>query len=222
LYDQKLKMFKINAPIASAGHDIGRSTIFTPGWLENESVWLHMEYKYLLELLRNGLAEEFFNSAKTALIPFLDPAMYGRSIFENSSFLVSSAHPEEAIHGQGFVARLSGATAEFISMWLAITSGLTPFSLENGELRLTLRPLIPGDFFTDKNTFTFRFLQTCTVVYHNESRKDSFGPQGVKACSYRIKYGDGAAEEINGAFKKGAAAAAVRDGKAVQIDVTLA
>ena len=29
------------------------------GWLENESIWLHMEYKYLLELIRNGMYEAF-------------------------------------------------------------------------------------------------------------------------------------------------------------------
>ena len=27
--------------------------------LKNESIWLHMEYKYLLELLKNGLYAEF-------------------------------------------------------------------------------------------------------------------------------------------------------------------
>lgn len=37
---------------------------FTPGWLENESIWLHMEYKYLLELIRNGMYEEFFFHCK--------------------------------------------------------------------------------------------------------------------------------------------------------------
>ncbi|MCL2880178.1 MAG: hypothetical protein FWF29_08045, partial [Treponema sp.] len=92
LYDKKLDMIKVNAPLAGAGRDIGRITVFTSGWLENESVWLHMEYKYLLELLRNGMAKEFFGIAKTALVPFFNPAVYGRSIYENSSFIVSSAH----------------------------------------------------------------------------------------------------------------------------------
>ena len=31
---------------------IGRMMAFVPGWLENQSVWLHMSYKYYLELLR--------------------------------------------------------------------------------------------------------------------------------------------------------------------------
>jgi len=222
LYDQKLRMIKVNAPIASAGQDIGRITVFTRGWLENESIWLHMEYKYLLELLRNGLAQEFFSIAKTALIPFIDPNMYGRSIFENSSFLASSAHPDESLHGQGFTARLSGATAEFISMWIAMTSGLKPFSMHDGELRLRLNPCLPADFFTAANTFTFNFLNGCEVVYHNESRADTFGAQGARANEYRITYAGGGAETIKGNYIQGKSALAVREGKVLRIDVSLA
>ena len=221
LYDQKLRMFKTNASLADAGHDIGRITVFTAGWLENESIWLHMEYKYLLELLRNDLAQEFFNIAETALIPFLDPSVYGRSIFENSSFLASSAHPEQEVHGRGFVARLSGATAEFISMWIAITSGLKPFSLSDGELCFTLKPSLRADFFTGAGTFTFNLMGGCTVVYHNTSRKDTFGPQGACVQSYRITHDDGAEEEIAGSFIHGVKAHAIRDGKVKRIDVIL-
>jgi hypothetical protein len=221
LYDQKLQMIKVNAPIANAGQDIGRITVFTRGWLENESIWLHMEYKYLLELLRNGLAKEFFNIAKTALVPFFDPNVYGRSIFENSSFIASSAHPNEALHGQGFVARLSGATAEFISIWIAMTSGLKPFSLRGGELCLSLQPCLSADFFTGENTFTFCFLGCCETVYHNESRADTFGPRGVKTRSYHLTYGDGRVEAISGPFIQGKSALAVREGKVTRIDVSL-
>jgi len=221
LYDNKLDMIKVNAPIVAAGQDIGRITVFTPGWLENESIWLHMEYKYLLELLRNGLAKEFFAIARTTLVPFFDPGVYGRSILENVSFIASSAHPDESLHGQGFVARLSGATAEFISMWIAMTSGLNPFSLNDGELCLALRPTLPADFFTDNKTFGFNFLGATKVVYHNESCKDTFGPQGAKVLSYRITFGDGTTREIVGSSVCGNDAYAVRDGKAKHMDVIL-
>ncbi len=60
LFDQELKMYKVNASLADQPHDIGRARAFVPGWLENESIWLHMEYKYLLEVLRAGLYEEFY------------------------------------------------------------------------------------------------------------------------------------------------------------------
>lgn len=222
LYDSKLDMIKVNAPIASAGQDIGRITVFTPGWLENESIWLHMEYKYLLELLRNNMAREFYSLAKTALVPFFDPAVYGRGVCENSSFIASSAHPDKTIHGQGFVARLSGATAEFISMWIALTSGLKPFYMSNGSLCLALNPSLPGNFFTDTGTFAFNFLGTCRVVYRNDAHKDTFGADGAQVKLYRITYCDGAVEEIPGKYVTGKSALAIREGKAKNMDVYLA
>ena len=47
--------------------EIGRSRVFTPGWLENESIWLHMEYKYLIELIKGGLVKEYYDEIKTVL-----------------------------------------------------------------------------------------------------------------------------------------------------------
>ena len=96
LYDRKLRMYKTNGPLDACSHEIGRLRAFTPGWLENESVFLHMAYKYLLEVLRAGLHEEFFAEMRGGLVPFVDPAVYGRSPLENSSFIVSSAHPDES------------------------------------------------------------------------------------------------------------------------------
>lgn len=54
-----------------------------------------------------------FEDLKNALPPFMDPSVYGRSTLENSSFIASSVNPDESMHGRGFVARLSGTTAEF-------------------------------------------------------------------------------------------------------------
>jgi hypothetical protein len=59
LYDRKLGMYKTNASLAACSPEIGRLRAFTPGWLENESVFLHMAYKYLLAELRAGLRDEF-------------------------------------------------------------------------------------------------------------------------------------------------------------------
>ncbi len=176
LYDRKLKMYKVCAPLEALSIDVGRARAFTPGWLENESIWLHMEYKYLLEVLRAGLYKEFFEDFKTALIPFLDPKVYGRSILENSSFLVSSAHPDELLHGAGFVARLSGATAEFISIWRRLMAGERPFFVQEDQLCLALRPILPGWLFNADNSITFKFLGNIIVTYHNPSRRDTFDP----------------------------------------------
>ncbi|PAM92997.1 hypothetical protein B4N84_20275, partial [Flavobacterium sp. IR1] len=106
IYDRKLKMYKTSMSINSEPNELGRVKSFTPGWLENESIFLHMEYKYLLATLKSGLYDEFYEDMKQALIPFLDPEMYGRSILENSSFIASSANPNVDLHGKGFVSRL--------------------------------------------------------------------------------------------------------------------
>ena len=118
LYDKKLGMYKTSASIKDEPIELGRAKFFTPGWLENESVFLHMAYKYLLELVKVGLYDEFFEEIKTGLVVFTDPNVYGRSILENSSFIASSANPDESLHGKGFVARLSGSTVEFLNMWV--------------------------------------------------------------------------------------------------------
>ena len=113
IFDKGLGMYKICADLTKESEEIGRMRVFPRGWLENDSIWLHMEYKYLLELLKNGLFDEFYEDFYGALVCFLKPAVYGRSVLENSSFIVSSAHPDASLHGTGFVARLSGSTAEF-------------------------------------------------------------------------------------------------------------
>ena len=57
----------------------------------------------------------------------MDPDVYGRPPIECSSFIASSAHPDKTIHGQGYLARLSGSTAEFLSMWNLMMMGAQPF-----------------------------------------------------------------------------------------------
>ncbi|MBI4309008.1 MAG: hypothetical protein HY591_01610, partial [Candidatus Omnitrophica bacterium] len=230
LYDKALKMYKVNADLSRETEEIGRARIFPPGWLENGSVWLHMEYKYLLELLRRGLPGEFFKEARSCFIPFLDPRRYGRSILENSSFIVSSAHEDKNLHGRGFVARLSGSTAEFIHMWLLMNAGLKPFGLNGqGQLTLTFKPILPVWLFTKAlsdgfaaDTYAFKFLNAVLVVYHNPKRRDTFGPGAVGPVKMTIKYaGDQKPVEITGGVLVGEAAEAVRGKKVERIDITL-
>ena len=218
LYDHKLKMYKLNASLEALPNDIGRARAFTPGWLENESIWLHMEYKYLLEVLRSGLYQNFFKDLKTGLIPFLDPEVYGRSTLENSSFLVSSAHPDELLHGAGFVARLSGASVEFLSMWRLMMAGAQPFFVQKDQLCLALKPILPGWLFNEDGTISFQFLGRTPVTYHNPSRRDSFDPQAV-IRSICMQPNQGRAIELAGEVIPAPYARQVRDGKIKHIDV---
>ncbi|MCA9407708.1 MAG: hypothetical protein KC733_03395, partial [Candidatus Omnitrophica bacterium] len=212
LYDRKLKMYKVNANLSGESEEIGRTRIFPSGWLENESIWLHMEYKFILELIRQGLYEEYYENFQNALVAFLNPAQYGRSILENSSFIVSSAHEDDSLHGQGFVARLSGSTAEFLHMWLLMNVGKQPFVLSpKNELELRFAPILTAAMFTKektkcsyfdkdqnkhsvelpKNTYAFIFLGGTLVVYHTPKRKNTFGQDRAEIKEIQLTYPNG-------------------------------
>lgn len=218
LYDHKLGMYKVNASLADETHEIGRARAFTPGWLENESIWLHMEYKYLFEVLKAGLYDEYFTDAKTALVPFLDPAVYGRSPLENASFLVSSAHPDATLHGGGFVARLSGSTAEFLSLWNVMFFGAQPFFLQDGALHLSLKPALPGWLFDEAGTVTATFLGRCAVTYHNPHKRDTFTAD-VRPHAITLHLANGETAEIAGHIIGPPYAESIRAGQISRIDV---
>lgn len=221
LYDRKLGMYKTSVSLDKTGHEIGRLRAFTPGWLERESVFLHMEYKYLYAMLKAGLHDRFYEDAKTALIPFLDPAVYGRSTLENSSFIASSANPDEATHGRGFVARLSGSTAEMLSIWFMMMTGGSPFAMEDGVLVLRLSSILPSWLFDDAGLVRFTFLGRTEVTYVNAQKRDTYGEAGVKPVKYTLAYASGEIAEIDGDTIGAPHALAVRDGEVTRIEVTL-
>ena len=220
LYDRKLKMYKVNASLEDASYELGRCRCFTPGWLENESIWLHMEYKYLLEVLKSGLYPEFFEDARNALIPFMDPEVYGRSILENSSFIASSANPDEKIHGKGFVARLSGSTIEFLSIWKIMMFGKSPFAVKNGSLCFTLTPAIPAYLIGEDLEVSARFMDETRIRYHFTEQADHFPEDGLHKISRMVlKTKNGEKKEVPGAEVTGENARNIRSGAYPFIDV---
>ena len=70
---------------------------FSPGWLENESIWLHMSYKWYLELLRAGLYEQFFKEIVQRVVCFMDTDVFGRSPLEAPHTWGRSAHQPGAL-----------------------------------------------------------------------------------------------------------------------------
>lgn len=176
IYDDKLHMYKTSESLDEITNEIGRCRAFTPGWLERESIFLHMTYKYLLGLLKSGLYDEFYEEIKTNFVCFQDPMVYGRSTLENSSFIASSVNPNEKLHGQGFVARLSGSTSEFLSMWNYMMVGKEWFSYQGKDLVLTFKPILPGWMFDETNSVSFKFLGYTMVTYHNPSRFNTYAP----------------------------------------------
>ncbi len=220
LYDKKLSMYKVNASLETASYELGRARAFTPGWLENESVWLHMEYKYLLELLRSGMYEEFFDDFHKAAIPFLDPEVYGRSIYENSSFIVSSKNPNEKIHGKGFVARLSGSTIEFISMWKQMMFGRNVFTVKNGELAFAPQPAIPVYLIPEEKVVKATLLGEIAAEYRMEEKKD-YIPGSYTVKSMHFIYKNKNEVDVAAAYAAGRVAEDVRAKRVERIEILL-
>lgn len=218
VYDSKLKMFLISESMKGIRQDIGRMMAFSPGWLENESVWLHMSYKFYLELLRGGLYEEFYTELSTGLVPFMNFEVYGRSPLEAGSFVVSSAFPDERLHGQSFLARLSGSTAEFISMWSLMMVGPTPFVVDtqSGKLLVNLKPALPSWMFYSDGTLSFKFLGSISVTYHNLFKQDTWKIEPTSAVVVAL---NGTRYESDTGVIKGDLAHLIRNRKVSAIDI---
>uniref|UniRef100_A0A7S2MC55 Uncharacterized protein n=1 Tax=Octactis speculum TaxID=3111310 RepID=A0A7S2MC55_9STRA len=216
LYDTALQMYKISGSLESMDLEIGRMVAFAPGWLENESIWLHMSYKYYLELLRGGLFAEYYDSIKTGVVAFMDPVTYGRSPLECSSFIVSSAYPDKTAHGQGYLARLSGSTAEFLSMWNTMMAGPKPFKFDESVLTLELKPALVSWLFDETGDLQFTFIGSVEVTYHNPSKLDTWSSQ-VSKTLLTDKGGD--ILEISGGVIPAPYASDVRSLKYVSIEM---
>lgn len=185
IYDAELQMYKTSESLENVSFEIGRARAFTPGWLEREAVFLHMTYKYLLGLLKAGLYDTFYEEIRTNFVCFRDSAEYGRSVYENVSFLASSVNPDETVRGQGFVARLTGATSEFLSMWHLMMIGKKWFQYEDEILTFTFQPAIAEDFFNEAGQVECRLFDTTTIVYTNKTGKATYA-ENVRIDYMRI------------------------------------
>ncbi len=214
MYDKEYKQYKTSEPLDDFGLEIGRARAFTKSWLERESNFLHMTYKYLLGLIKGGMYKEFYEEIKTNLVCFMDASTYGRSVLENSSFIALSNNPDKHIHGQGFVARLSGSTAEILSIYNYIMMGEKPFLVnDNNELVVNFDPKLNRSFFKD-DKIVFKFLGEIDVTYMNKKNIDTYD-KDFKFNLYKVKYKDGRVEEYS--ILKGNIAHNIRNRKVASI-----
>lgn len=116
----------------------------------------------------------FWTEVKAGMPPFMDPAVYGRSPLEMSSFIVSSVFPDPAMWGSGYLARLSGSTAELLSIVNLATAGPSPFSADDEGVSLQFEPALPSWLFTDDGTVSFTFMRGVNVTYHNPRGLDTW------------------------------------------------
>ena len=172
IYDHELKFYKTSEFLDDESNEIGRGRSFTKGWQERESNFLHMSYKYLVGVLKAGLYDEYYKEIETNLTCFMDPAVYGRSTLENSSFIATSINPDPYVRGQGYVARLSGSTAEMLSLWTLMMFGKKVFTYDS-ELTLNLKPLLHKKFFKDGEV-SFKLFGKVKVTYVNENNINTY------------------------------------------------
>ena len=229
LRDTGLDMYYLSASLEGQTFDMGRQIAFAPGWLENQSIWMHMSYKYYLQLLKGKLYEQFFDEMKGGgILPFMDPVVYGRSLMECSSFIASSAFPDPSIVGEGFLPRLSGSTAEFMDMWKFMFIGPELFSLDdNGDLKMTLIPALPSWLFEDDGDETlvahydedgaaivkFNLFASIPVTYHNPGAQNLYG---VPPKKYEVTFVDKPSVTIEGPSIDAETATAIRKMKGVK------
>ncbi|MCI1244575.1 MAG: cellobiose phosphorylase [Bacilli bacterium] len=178
LYDKTFRFYKTCASLDKAPFEIGRVHAFTKGWLERECNFLHMSYKYMLGLLTAGYYEDFYKEIKTNFVVFMDPKVYGRSPIEASSFVVPDCNPDASKRGEGFFARLTGANAEFLNMYMLMFAGPTIFEMDRGKLVFSLSPKLSKEFFDKKDEASFLLFGKTKVTYHNPRRIDCY--KGVK------------------------------------------
>jgi len=219
----------------------GRTGGWPKGWFEKEGIFSHMQFKYLLQLLKAGLYDRFFKDIKTCLPPYLDPAVYGRSPLENVSFITCSAHPRPNFRGRGFQPRLTGVNAEFVHIMLIMSFGEKPFAVKDGALNFRLNPVLPSWMFTKKEetkavepwdgpmreitfpagSFSAMLFGRTLVTYLNPARNDTFGDCAVRPQGYVLVDQEGGKEHFGASGVVGPAAEKVRQGHYLRIIVEL-
>ncbi|MEC4748143.1 hypothetical protein [Methylomicrobium sp. Wu6] len=237
LFDKKLGMYRLNERLGENAMELGRIGVFNYGWLENGSIFLHMHYKFVLEMVKAGLVEEFYEQIEKLLVAFRDPMEYGRSPIENSSFLVSSGFAiDPRQHGRGCVARLSGSTVELLNLWTHLFLGPAPFVYAQERLLFVPAPVLSKSFFSTNeqcanpfgveetlpdNSVACALFGATLLVYINPTRQDTFGHAAVMPRRYRLHGRDGIVRTVEGRHLDGQDAEALRLGHFRRLDVLL-
>ena len=185
MYDQKLGLYLTSNPLDDETLEIGRARAFTKGWLEREACFMHMSYKYLIGMIKSGLYEEYFRDMKTAMPPFMDPEVYGRSPLENASFIATSNNPNPKNHGRAFVARLTGTTSEAMTLMILMMTGKTLFTFEDQVLKFKIHPILTYDFFDLNKEVSFKLFSKVNITIFNPENKNTF--DGLYPVEYQLK-----------------------------------
>jgi hypothetical protein len=242
LYDRALGMYLVGDNVKAEGPEVGRIWAWSPGWFENENVFLHAEHKYILNCMLVGLYEEAWSDFRACALPFQPMDRLGRNPLENASFIMSSRQPKPAYVGRGYQPRSSGTTAEVLEFMLVAMFGERPFRVDGaGRLTCVLEPRLPAWMFTERAATRRQFLEggateevavpaggcaalflgRCLVIYENPRRQATFGPGAARVAAYRLRYADGREREIVGSALGPEHATALRAGQVTRLFVSL-
>jgi hypothetical protein len=114
---------------------------------------------------------------------------------------------------------LSGAAAEFLSIWNVMMAGHRPFYMKEGKLYLELKPILPEWMFDDENKVSFNFLGKTKVTYINPNRKSTY--DGTEVTETTVVYKDGSKFDIPGGCLTESFAEDVRTGKIANIVINI-
>lgn len=241
LYDRPLGMYLTGDSVRDEGPELGRLWSWSPGWFENENIFLHAEHKYLLACLRAGLHESFFEDMSNCFLPFQDPQRYGRNPLENASFIMSSRQPKPGYQGRGYQPRTSGMTAEVIEAMLFCLFGPRPFAVADGELTFTVRPTLPGWLFSESPTrrrmrqpdgsateislpagcVAAPLFSRTLIILENPERRPTYGEAPMRVGRYVLTDDHGERTEHEGPSLRGAPARALRGGAVAMVTAKL-
>ena len=116
------------------------------------------------------------------------------------------------------MARLSGATAEFLTIWLRMMVGKNPFSIKNGQLSFSVSPTIPKDLFDETGSIEFVFLNSCSFKYILSTGEDLL-PTTHRPQQWVIIEKNGHQSIIEGAVLESEWAIKLRSGDLKSIEV---
>ena len=129
-------------------------------------------------------------------------------------------NPDPARWGRGFVARLSGSTAEFLQMWQIMFFGPAPFRWEDGALRLALEPFIPSYLMPEDGVVRAAFLGNVQVTYHAPGC-GALVPGKTVPARWTLTGRDGTQYAVSAPFLSDYEARKIRDGEIAAIDIEM-
>lgn len=179
-----------------------------------------MEYKYLLEMLKSRLYDSFAEAFHNAAVPFLDPVKYGRSPLENTSFIASSANPDPSVWGRGFVARMSGSSAEFLQMMQIMFFGRQPFRFDGNSLSFTVEPFIPDFLMPEDGIVSAVLLGKTHVIYHAHGLRE-LAPGSTEPSGWLLTAKDGTRKSFSGMSLPHSEALKIRSGEITEIVIKM-